>query len=71
MPRAQGREVGLRLNHNFPFITNEMYKSHFSMSLYIKCTNVMPSYEFIIKGKCGDNMMVLRLNALCIAEKHL
>lgn len=41
------------------------------MSLSIKCTNVMPSYEFIIKGKCGDIMMVLRLTALCIAEKHL
>ena len=28
------------------------------MSLCIKCANVMPSSAFIIRGMCGDNMMV-------------
>lgn len=69
--RAQGREAGLRLNHNFPFRTSEKYKSHFSMSLCIKCTNVMPSYALIIRGIYDDTMMILRSIALCKAEKHL
>lgn len=65
------KEAGLRLNHNFPFITSEMYKRHFSMSLCIKCTEFMPSCAFITKGTYDDSMMILRLIALCIAEKHL
>lgn len=41
------------------------------MSLCIKCTDVMPGCAFITKGTYGDSMMILRLIALCIAEKHL
>ena len=35
------------------------------MSLCIKCTNIMPSSAFIIRGMCGDNMMVWGSITLC------
>lgn len=68
--RAQGRAAGLRLNHSFPFITSEMYKSHFSMSVH-KTYQCYAKQYIYTQSNCDVNMMILRSIALCIAEKHL
>lgn len=65
------KEAGLRLNHDFPFITSEMYKRHFSVFLCIECTDVMSGHALINQDTCDDSMMILRLITLYIAEKHL
>ena len=38
------------------------------MSLCIKCANIMPSSAFIIRGMCGNNMMVWGSITLCTKE---